>query len=480
MQRLLLIALVVLSAFIGAVTGVIMTLRYLDDQKPYTSIEQQQNLRLAGSGLDSAYRATLGPDLEAASRQSTRAVVHIKTGYGPGDFSINPLDRYYRRPMHSSGSGVIISDDGYIVTNHHVIEDASSVEVTMSNNQHFYAKVIGKDPSTDLALLKIKARGLPFLAYGNSDQVVTGQWVLAVGNPFDLNSTVTAGIISAKARNIGILRENNNNLEIESFLQTDAAVNPGNSGGALVNLRGELIGINSAIATSTGSYSGYSFAIPINLVKKVMDDLLEFGSVQRGLLGVVIRSVNADLTEEKGLDVVQGVYVDRVNEGSAAQDAGLLEGDVLTAINHQPVGSNSELQELVARHRPGHVVQVTYRRAGEEKTIPVTLRNTEGREGITRMEVDHEIQGATFEDLPYSELASHRLEGGVLVQKLDDGPWKSSGLRDGFIITHLDKVPVDNVEDLNRMLAYKNGGILIEGIYRNGESGVYGLTWRRQ
>lgn len=477
MKRFLIVGVVVLSAFIGAVTGVVLTLRYIDSAPRYPSIEKQQNLTLARMGLDSARRNSVYPDFEYASRLSTPSVVHIKTGYGPGDFSINPLELYFRHQLRSSGSGVIISDDGYIITNFHVIEDATNIEITMSDNQHFYAKVIGRDPSTDLALLKIKAKNLPFMAYGNSDLVVPGQWVLAVGNPFDLNSTVTAGIVSAKARNIGILRERNNNLEVESFIQTDAAVNPGNSGGALVNLKGELIGINSAIATATGSYSGYSFAIPVNLAKKIMDDLLEFGQVQRGLLGVVIRDVNADMAEEKNLDVIRGVYIDRVNEGSAANQAGLEAGDVITAVDGYNVGSTSELQERVARHRPGHAVNVSFRREGHEKSVKTVLKNIEGRESISRKEINYTVEGGTLEDIPYSELARRNLDGGVLVKTLENGKWKKAGMKEDFIITFVDKVAIDNVADLNRILEYKTGGILVEGIYRNGEKGTYGVEW---
>ena len=293
------ILVVVVAAFIGAVTGAVFTLRYLEGIPNYNSIEERQNLSFAKMAPDSARKVSSSlPNFEYAARMITPAVVHISTIYGPGEFSLNPLELYYGKQSHSSGSGAIISDDGYIVTNFHVIESATNIEVTMSDNQRFYAKVIGRDPSTDLALLKIKAKNLPFIAYGNSDNVMPGQWVLAIGNPFDLNSTVTAGIVSAKARNIGILLDKNN-LQVESFIQTDAAVNPGNSGGALVNLKGELVGINSAIATSTGTYAGYSFAIPVNLVKKVMDDLLEFGQVQRGLLGVKILDVAKVGVEEK-------------------------------------------------------------------------------------------------------------------------------------------------------------------------------------
>ena len=476
MKRLLGILVVIISAFIGAVTGAVLTLRYVENTPSYNSIESRQNLVFAKMGPDSSRNFSVGPDFEYAAKLITPAVVHISTVYGPGEFSLNPLELYYRQQPHSSGSGVLISDDGYIVTNHHVIEEATSIEIKMSNNQHFYAKVIGRDPTTDLALLKIKAKNLPFIGYGNSDLIVPGEWVLAIGNPFDLNSTVTAGIVSAKARNIGILGDRNN-LQVESFIQTDAAVNPGNSGGALVNLKGELIGINSAIATATNSYAGYSFAIPVNLVKKVMDDLLEFGQVQRGLLGVQIKDVDAKVAEDESLDVFRGIFVTRVNEGSAAEHSGIKPGDVITAFDGRQVGSTSELQELVARHRPGHTVNVTYRRNGKEILVKSILKNSEGRESTTREDIQYRIEGATLEDLSYAELTKRSLDGGVLVRTLENGKWKKAGMHEDFIISYIDKVAVDNVEDLNRILRYKSGGFLVEGAYTNGEKGVYGVSW---
>lgn len=470
MRRLLLLALVLVSALIGAVVGAYYTIRYYESIPDYVSISEHQKVRLpAGAG-------SIGLNFENAARQVTPAVVNINAVFGAGEFSLTPMDLNFDPLARPSGSGVLVSDDGYIVTNHHVVEDATALEVVLNDNQRYYAKIVGQDPSTDLALLKIKAKNLPYLKYGDSDGVVPGEWVLAVGNPFDLNSTVTAGIISAKARNIGILRDKNN-LQVESFIQTDAAVNPGNSGGALVNLKGELIGINSAIATVTGSYSGYSFAIPVNLVKKIMDDLLEFGTVQRGLLGVEIRDVTARLAQDRSLDVVRGVFVVRVNSGSAADQSGMEPGDVITAIDGQEVGSVSELQELVARHRPGHTVQVTFRRDGKATSVKTTLKNFEGRASITRQPVDYVIEGATLEDLPYSELTKYNLEGGVLIRALTDGKWSKSGMKKTFIITHVDKVAVDNVEDLNRMLEYKSGGMLVEGVYLTGEKGVYGVNW---
>ena len=319
MRRLLLIGIVIISASVGAAIGVVYTVRYMESIPDYTSISSHQTMRSTGA-VPGAPSPVV--NFENAAHLVTPAVVNINTVFGAGEFSLTPMDLNFDPLARPSGSGVIISDDGYIVTNQHVIEDATGIEIVLNDNQRYFAKVIGQDPSTDLALLKIKAKNLPFLKYGNSDAIVPGEWVLAVGNPFDLNSTVTAGIVSAKARNIGILRDKNN-LQVESFIQTDAAVNPGNSGGALVNLRGELIGINSAIATVTGSYSGYSFAIPVNLVKKIMDDLLEFGMVQRGLLGVEIRDVTAKLAQDRQLDVVRGIFVSRVNSGSAAEHSGI-------------------------------------------------------------------------------------------------------------------------------------------------------------
>ncbi len=473
MRRLLLILVVILSAGIGAALGVVYTLQYMESIPDYTSIVAHQNIRIP-AGTSKAPSSVI--NFENAARLVTPAVVNINTVFGSGEFSLTPMDLNFDPLARPSGSGVIISDDGYIVTNQHVIEDATGIEVVLNDNQRYFAKVIGQDPSTDLALLKIKARNLPHLKYGDSDLIAPGEWVLAVGNPFNLNSTVTAGIVSAKARNIGILRDKNN-LQVESFIQTDAAVNPGNSGGALVNLRGELIGINSAIATITGSYSGYSFAIPVNLVKKIMDDLLEFGLVQRGLLGVEIRDVTAKLAADRNLDVVRGIFVARVNSGSAAEESGIEQGDVITAIDGQTVGSVSELQELVARHRPGHNVQVTYRRGGKAISVMTTLKNFEGRKSISRKLVSYELEGATLEDLSYSELAKHNLDGGVLIRKMSKGKWMDAGVQKGFIITHIDKVAVDNVEDLNRIIDFKSGGMLVEGMYADGVKKVYGLAW---
>jgi serine protease Do len=472
----ILILVIFLVTFIGGVIGSVVTFRYLESITPYQSIDERQNLVLTGYPKDSSYNVPNELDFLSPARRVVSGVVHIRASYGPGVFSLNPLERYFNPQSRSSGSGVIISDDGFIVTNNHVIEDATNLEIVMDNNQRFYAKIIGTDPTTDLALLKIKAKNLPFIKYGDSDKIKLGEWVLAVGNPFDLNSTVTAGIVSARARNIGILRDKNN-LQVEAFIQTDAAVNPGNSGGALVNIKGELIGINTAIATATGGYSGYSFAIPVSLVKKVMDDLLEFGQVQRGLLGVQITDVDANIAEELNLSINQGVLITRVNQGSAAEESAMLAGDVITAINNQPIRSVSELQEWVARNRPGKEIKVRYFRNGESHEIKATLKDNQGREDVVKREILTEFNGLTVDETTYEELLKVRLESGIKVKRVEEGKWKIAGVKPGLIIGFIDRVPVDNVEDFNRMLEYKRGGILVEGFYPNGDKGTYGVEW---
>jgi serine protease Do len=475
-RSILILFVLVIVACLGGVLGSIFTIRYLNvEPATYTSIDERQNMVFASKALDTSYSVPAGLNFLTAAKKVTAAVVHIRTGYGPGNFSINPLMEY-DRPVHSSGSGVIISDDGYIVTNNHVIEDATNIEVVMNNNQRFYAKLVGTDPNTDLALLKIKGHNFPFVRYGNSDDVLPGEWVLAIGNPFDLNSTVTAGIVSAKARNIGILRDQNQ-FNVEAFIQTDAAVNPGNSGGALVNLNGDLIGINTAIATSSGAYQGYSFAIPVSLVKKVMDDLLEFGEVKRGLLGIQIDDMDATLAERLHVNVNQGVLVGRVIEGGAAEEAGLQPRDVIVAIDQHPVNSVSELQEWVARNRPGKEIFVKFIRGGETEEVKIRLKNSEGNERMEKREVKFDIDGAIFEDVPYRELNKLQLEGGVRVKEVHGGKWRNAGLKAGFVIAYIDKVPVDNVEDLNRILTYKKGGVLIEGYLDDGTKGTLAVDW---
>ncbi|MCG8384436.1 MAG: trypsin-like peptidase domain-containing protein [Cytophagales bacterium] len=469
------------SSVFGAFLSAWIVLSYVERNpdpglQGQVSVSDRQNRISFTNNFDSSIVIPEGINFINAAKAVTLGVVHIRSSYSSGVRSLNPLDGFFRDQSQSSGSGVIITDNGFIATNNHVIEDASQIEVVLNDNRSYLAKVIGTDPTTDLALLKINAKHLPFIRYGDSDKISPGEWVLAIGNPFDLNSTVTAGIVSAKARNIGILRDRSN-LQIESFIQTDAAVNPGNSGGALVNLKGELIGINTAIATPTGTYAGYSFAVPVTLIQKVMDDLLEFGEVQRGLLGIRIGDVNARLAEARDLDVVSGVFVSSVNHNSSAEEAGIVEGDVIVAIDDVPVHNVSELQELVARNRPGDEVKVTYIREKAETTVVAVLRNTEGTTEVIKTIYPEKLEGGVFEDLGLSDLGSYEIEGGVRLKEVRDGKWKEAGLKEDFIITSIDKLEIKDIEDLHRTLQNKKGGILVEGIFPNGEKGVFGMDW---
>ena len=321
-----------------------------------------------------------GPvDFTRAAEMSVGAVVHVKTKYNVyGKQYVDPFYQFFfgrpqQQPMQqaqASGSGVILSEDGYIVTNNHVIQQANEIEVVLNDKRSFTAQLIGSDPNTDIALLKIDATGLPTLAMGNSDELRVGEWVLAVGNPFNLTSTVTAGIVSAKARNINILDAE---MKIESFIQTDAAVNPGNSGGALVNTRGKLVGINTAIASQTGSYAGYAFAVPTSIVQKVVADLRQFGSVQRALLGIRMLDITSEVQQYYGLKSLEGVYIAEVVSGSAAEKGGVESGDVIVAVDGVTVNSSSELQEKIARKNPGDEVTLSVLRAGKRHELHVVL-----------------------------------------------------------------------------------------------------------
>lgn len=453
------------------------------------SAEQPIPVKLTSGGLPAN-----AIDFTKAADLTVHAVVHIKTVTNGKTITRDPFADPFRNfffggggyqimtpPSAGSGSGVIISDDGYISTNNHVIQEADKIEVILNNNKSYTAEVIGKDPTTDLALLKIDEKSLPFIHFGNSDEVKVGQWVLAVGNPFNLTSTVTAGIVSAKGRNINALDNDpaNGKYSIESYIQTDAAVNPGNSGGALVNTDGELVGINSAIASNTGSYTGYSFAIPVNIVRKVMSDLKEFGSVQRAFIGVSIRDIDSKLSEEKGLKTTQGVYVAGVTNGGAAERSGIREGDVITRIGESPIKTTPELQEQVSRYRPGDRIQVQVLRNGDAKDLEVTLRNKNGETEIIRnvssSEKSNLALGASFESVNADDKRKLRIGNGLKVVRLQSGKLMSSGIREGFIITHVDKRPVDSVDELVNYLEGKKGGVLLEGVYQNGVRGYYGF-----
>ena len=431
-----------------------------------------------------------GTDFTAAAELATPGVVHIKTfSNNTGQQGVDPFDDLFRdffgerrqKPRIDqgpkalgSGSGVILTADGYIATNNHVIKGADKIEIVLNDKRKFEAELIGTDPTTDLALLKVEGEKLPFLHYGKSDDLKIGEWILAVGNPFDLNSTVTAGIVSAKARNINILR-GKENLAVESFIQTDAAVNPGNSGGALVNLKGELVGINTAIASPTGAFAGYSFAVPSSIVQKVMDDLLQFGEVQRALLGVAISDVTDDLAKEKGLNNVKGVYISGVQEGSAAADADVQEGDVIIKINNTRVNSSSELQEKVAQYRPGDEVRVTLLRDNKEKIINVKLKNKLGTTAVVRKgeKAVAQVFGAKLQEISDSDKKKLHLKHGVKILDVGKGEFKNSDIKEGFVITHVNRQPVKTPEEVAYILQGTTEPSVLKGKYDSGSTAFY-------
>lgn len=463
----------------------------LDQNNTYQTV--QSNL---AKNTFSNYQNNSSINFIEAAETSRQTVVHIKTyravqqhhNQYNNDFFQQFFGNPYQnqRPQQNqgkpqekragSGSGVIISEDGYIVTNNHVIDQANKIEIVLDDKRRYEATLVGTDPTTDLAVLKIKEDDLPAIKYGDSDELQIGEWVLAVGNPFDLTSTVTAGIVSAKARSINILR-GKNNLAIESFIQTDAAVNPGNSGGALVNTKGELVGINTAIATPTGTFAGYSFAVPTTLVKKVVNDLIEFGQVQRALLGISITDVTAELADEKGIIAGQGVYIAGVREGAAASDGDLKEGDVITKINGVAINSSSELQEVVGRYRPGDEVTVSYKRATKEKNTKITLKNKLNTTKVVHKEdkaILHAF-GADFQEISTDEKSKFKVKNGVKVLKIGTGKLKQTGVKDGFIITHVNNKRVFNPEELQHYLKNTTRGLLLEGVYPNGQRVLYAL-----
>jgi serine protease Do len=430
------------------------------------------------------------PNFTDASENTINSVVHVTTKvvkttfqrdifqeffYGPGAGG-----REFKQYGSGSGSGVIVSSEGYIVTNNHVIDDASEIEVTLNDNSKYTAKIIGTDPSTDIAVLKIEAKNLAPIALGNSDQLRIGEWVLAVGNPFNLTSTVTAGIVSAKARNINLLsdRAGQATVPIESFIQTDAAVNPGNSGGALVNTRGELVGINTAIASQTGSYTGYSFAVPVNLVQKVMRDLIDYGVVQRGYLGVQISNISQELKEKENLPNLKGVFLAKVIDDGSADKAGLKDGDVILKIGSKEVNSVAELQEEIGKRRPGDKVTVTVRRKnGNEEVKDLVLRNKDGETKlVSKEEVSKNAAlGATFRELTEKEKKELNVKNGVKIESLSAGKLKSVGLREGMVITKVNNELISTVEQLTAKLNNKNSGVLLEVLTESGKRDYVGF-----
>jgi Do/DeqQ family serine protease len=429
-------------------------------------------------------------DFIQASENTINSVVHVTTKvvqtsfqrdifqeffYGPGAGG-----REFKQYGSGSGSGVIVSSEGYIVTNNHVIENASEIEVILNDNSKYTAKVVGTDPSTDIAILKIEGSGFQPIPLGNSDDLKVGEWVLAVGNPFNLTSTVTAGIVSAKARNINLLsdRSKQDVIPIESFIQTDAAVNPGNSGGALVNTKGELVGINTAIASQTGSYSGYSFAVPVNLVEKVMRDLIDYGVVQRGYLGVQINDITQEIKTKNNLPSTKGVFVAKVVEDGSADKAGINDGDVILKIGTKEVNSVASLQEEIGKRRPGDKVSITVRtKKGEEEIKELILRNKEGETKlISKEEISKNAAlGATFTELTDKEKKELNITYGVKIKSIQAGKLKSIGLTEGMVISKVNNEPIESVDQLTTKLNGVNRGILLEIVTESGQRDYKGF-----
>jgi Do/DeqQ family serine protease len=435
-------------------------------------------------------------DFRMAAKIATPGVVHIKCSFKPQTLEYEGEDKFYNIPdplkdffrddpffrefrfqlpqspqynsetVVGSGSGVILTPDGYIITNNHVVKNAYEINITLFDGRSYPAKVIGNDPQTDLALLKIKESNLSFIRYGDSDTIEVGEWVVAVGNPFNLASTVTAGIVSAKARNINILSDQG---AIESFIQTDAAVNPGNSGGALVTLEGKLIGINTAIATPTGVYAGYAFAIPVDIVKKVADDLMNFGSVRRGILGISIRDLNSTLAKEIKINRANGVYIDSVTINGAAKEAGVKEKDVIISIDNIETASASKLQEIIMRKRPGEKVKITLIRNGnEKKELIATLKKQEATPELTKSKNIELLKdlGVELSPITKEDQKVYNVKNGLKITKLYDGKIKRfTGIRSGFVITSVNNRAISSVQSFMDAVAAQERGIMLEGKY---------------
>ena len=487
--------LVVAVSAISAVGSVWIYGKYSGKKTVFTQSEKSLPANYAGY-FDNV--ATAEPiDFTKAANASVPAVVHIKTKTPAKSMSNelpnqrrNNIDDFFNDffnfgprvipEQKASGSGVIISEDGYIVTNNHVISDGGSgvaeeIMVTLNNNKTYKARIIGRDPSSDIAVLKIDGDGFPFLIYGNSDKVQLGQWVLAVGYPLTLETTVTAGIVSAKGRSIGI-NSRQSNTPIESFIQTDAAVNQGSSGGALINIEGQLIGINSAILAPNGTYAGYSFAIPVNIVKKIVNDLIQFGDVKRGYIGVSYipnETENEKFVKQVGVSDGQGVYVSAVPTDGAAAQAGIKKGDVITKVNGSSVSSGLEMSGQIASFKPGEKVPITYIRNGKEYTTTVSLKESPGKIETADANNLNEILGGELENLSKSKASAYDISGGVVVKKIKDGGNLSrTRMQEGFIITSVNGTEIANIDDMSKVLAKTYGTVRLEGMYP-GYDGTY-------
>jgi serine protease Do len=442
------------------------TIQYTDNSTPYHRVNNAEM-----QGLETGFIT--------ASKSSTPSVVFIKTeseqyqSSGFWGFGFDPFGRIGK--VASTGSGVIVTEDGYIITNQHVVANADKIEVVLSDSKKtFKATLVGADPSSDLALLKVESNGLSPIRFANSDEVQIGEWVLAVGNPFNLTSTVTAGIVSAKGRNINIV---NNQFPIESFIQTDAAINPGNSGGALVNLNGDLIGVNTAIASKTGSYVGYGFAIPSNIVAKTIEDLKNYGEVQRGFLGIEVVDIDGEMTEKLG--GTNGVLIKRITGTNKATEGKLEVGDLIIKIDGKIIDSKATFDERIAYLRPGDIAKIELYRETTKKEINIALVNKEGNTKlIKKVSVVSEVLGGEFELISKLERDSYRIPAGIKVNNITNGKLRQMSIPDGFIFVKVNNKSAEDVYDLIQFLETAKGQIRIEGVTSNGTSQYLSFTFR--
>lgn len=429
-------------------------------------------------------------DFTVAAELTVNAVVHVKvksevqvSQFGGRDqlfeYFFGPQFRQQQPQIREgAGSGVIISDDGYIVTNNHVIDQSKEIEVVLNDKRTYQATVVGSDPNTDIALLKIEEKELPYIIFGNSDSLKVGEWVLAVGNPFNLTSTVTAGIVSAKARSINIL---NSAMPIESFIQTDAAVNPGNSGGALVNTRGELVGINTAIASQTGSYAGYSFAVPASIVQKVVSDFRKFGVVQRAVLGVSLGELTAELAKKENIKVLSGAYVAEVSGNSAAEAAGIKKGDVITSVNNVEVKTVAQLQEQIGRYSPGDKVTIELVRDNKKLTVKAELKNRQGTTSAITADATIAALGASFKPVDEKVKSRFGIDYGVEVKDVKKGKFADAGIKAGYVILKVNNLRMKSEEDIKTALESvkeneeSNKVLWVSGFYPNGQTAYYAI-----
>jgi Do/DeqQ family serine protease len=474
---------VVLTAALTSVGTLFAVKHFAKNQHLFEENQNQIPVNYVSYNADKQGIAAAPIDFRNAAESSVKAVVHIKTTINSRTvlardpfaelFGDNYMRQYRTPEQMGSGSGVVISPDGYIVTNNHVVSGADVVTVTFNDRKTAQAKVIGTDPSTDLAVLKIDEENLPFMEFGNSDDVHLGEWVLAVGYPLSLDATVTAGIVSAKARSLGINAQKSRSA-IESFIQTDAAVNPGNSGGPLVNSAGQLIGINSAIASPTGSYAGYSYAIPANIVRKATADIIQYGTVQRGFLGVEPRdfkNASKEEIEAYKLDETEGVFVANISPNGGAKAAGIQKGDFITAINNIAVNSIPQLNEQVSRYKPGDHINVTYLRNGKSAIASVELKNINGTTSVVNEKAAISSMGAVLRSLTKEEKVKWHTQSGIVVSEIGKGVLAQVNMRKGFVITGINGNPVNESNEVDKALSY-GGMVQIEGFYPD-RTGMY-------